>query len=407
MKNKKISDALTNIDAEYIEKAADYSVKKKHKKLGWLKWGAAAACFTLAIFAGIKLLPQNEPDRFSELPMLSISETVTGMGYEGYMAYDCSELVNANPLTENVKATALPVYQNPLSYDGNNVVSGADFDKMEEFLMDIAGKLGLDTSNLTITDDAPNEETKQKIIEKLQKVGSTVPEGYFNPTKLKAEADGVKIEVDRSMTATIRFTTAVRLPEEYNFTYFASYEDNVAVAEYLKSEYRELFGAEEPRINVCGGDYDTDGQQKYSIEIFDAGKNDIEQIVNYNFNRVVFSRDDNGELFMIRIYKPNLSKKLGDYPIIDSEQAKELLSNGNYITTVPNEFPGEEYIKKTELIYRTGEYEEYYMPYYRFYVELPDKEQENRLKTYGAYYVPAVESAYISNVPTWDGEFNS
>lgn len=407
MKNKKISDALTNINAEYIEKAADYSVKKKPKKLDWLKYGAVAACLTLAIFAGIKLFPQNEDDRISELPMLSISETVTEMGYEGYMAYDCSELVNANPRAEDFETTTLPVYQNPLSYDENNIVSGADFDKMEEFLMEIASRLGLDTNNLTVTDDAPDEETKQKIIEKLQKVGSTVPEGYFNPTKLKAEAEGVKIEVDCSMTATIRFTPAVQLPEEYNFTHFASYEDNIAVADYLKNEYRELIGADEPQVNVCGGDYDTNGRQQYSIEFFDAGENDVEQIVNYNFNRTVFSRDDNGELFMIRIYKPNLSKKTGNYPIIDSEQAKELLLNGNYITTVPNEFPGEEYIKKTELIYRTGEHEEYYMPYYRFYVELPDKEQENGLKTYGAYYVPAVESAYISNMPTWDGGFDS
>lgn len=42
-----------------------------------------------------------------------------------------------------------------------------------------------------------------------------------------------------------------------------------------------------------------------------------------------------------------------------------------------------------ELIYRTGEHEECFMPYYRFYVELPEDERENGLKTYGAYYVPA------------------
>ena len=63
-------------------------------------------------------------------------------------------------------------------------------------------------------------------------------------------------------------------------------------------------------------------------------------------------------------------------------------------------------LKKAELIYRTGEYEEYYMPYYRFYVELPEEERENGLKTYGAYYVPAVESSYIYNMPVWDGSFN-
>ena len=29
------------------------------------------------------------------------------------------------------------------------------------------------------------------------------------------------------------------------------------------------------------------------------------------------------------------------------------------------------------------------------------------MKTYGAYYVPAVEQRYISNMPSWDGSFNS
>lgn len=45
------------------------------------------------------------------------------------------------------------------------------------------------------------------------------------------------------------------------------------------------------------------------------------------------------------------------------------------------------------------------MPYYRFYVELPEEESDG-MKTYGAYYVPAVEEKYISNMPLWDGSFN-
>jgi hypothetical protein len=65
-----------------------------------------------------------------------------------------------------------------------------------------------------------------------------------------------------------------------------------------------------------------------------------------------------------------------------------------------------EYVAKVELVYRTGGTEQYFMPYYRFYVELPDMERENGLKTYGAYYVPAVEGEYISNMPVWDGRFN-
>ena len=112
-------------------------------------------------------------------------------------------------------------------------------------------------------------------------------------------------------------------------------------------------------------------------------------------------------MFIARIYQTDLSKKLGDYPIISAKQAKALLLNGNYITTVPYEVADAKYIKKVELIYRASNYDEVFMPYYRFYVELPEEKRDNGLNTYGAYYVPAVESSYISNIPKWDGSFNN
>ena len=358
-----------------VVESADTARNKK--KISRIKRGAAAACFAVIVFAVAVLFLHDEPELSSNLPMLSISEnTSDGMGYEGYMAYDISELVNANPWNEESEISALPVYQNLLHYDENHNTSGADFDKMQEFILDVAGRLGLDPNNLTITDS------------------------------VIMEAEGIKIEVDQTMTATIYFDPAISLPEEYNFTHYASYADTVAAADYLKSEYGELIGMDNPQVNIHGGDYNIYSQQSFSIEFFDTANREIEQIINYNFNRVAFYCDDNGELFLARVYQPNLSKKIGDYPIITSDQAKELLLNGNYISTVPYEFPGAEFIKKVELIYRTGGYEEYYMPYYRFYVELPEAEHENGLKDYGAYYVPAVEGSYISNMPTWDGSFN-
>ena len=64
-------------------------------------------------------------------------------------------------------------------------------------------------------------------------------------------------------------------------------------------------------------------------------------------------------------------------------------------------------VKKAEIVYKTGDYETYYMPYYRFYAELPEKEQENGLKTYGCYYVPAVNGRYLEVVPSERGFLTS
>lgn len=157
-----------------------------------------------------------------------------------------------------------------------------------------------------------------------------------------------------------------------------------------------------------GGDYskyDTKLQQEYQIEFYDKGENDVDAIINYNFNQFAFDCDDNGKFYLASICQPDLSKKMGDYPIINTKKAKELLLKGNYITTVPYKIPGENFIAKVELVYRTGAREEYFMPYYCFYVELPEEERDG-LKTYGAYYVPAVEKEYLTNMPLWDGSFN-
>ena len=157
------------------------------------------------------------------------------------------------------------------------------------------------------------------------------------------------------------------------FRSHASYEEVAAAAEYLKNEYDHIIGIDNPQINIYGGNYNIYHQQSYWMEFFDGSGNDVEQIIQYNFYPVAFYQNEEGKLFLARIYQPDLSQKVGDYPVITAERAKELLINGNYYTTVPYEMPGVEYVAKTELIYMTGEREQYYMPYYHFYIEVPEQ----------------------------------
>ncbi len=56
MKKKIISDAITNMRTEYIEKAADYTVQKKNNKSHWVKWGAVAACLALVLTLAIPVV---------------------------------------------------------------------------------------------------------------------------------------------------------------------------------------------------------------------------------------------------------------------------------------------------------------------------------------------------------------
>ena len=183
----------------------------------------------------------------------------------------------------------------------------------------------------------------------------------------------------------------------------------LAVAKYLQTEYSSIIDFENPQINITGGDYNIYNQQNYDIEFFNDSGDITQNIINYKFNRVAFSCYSDNNLWMIRIYQPDLSQKIGDYPIITKEKATELLSNGNFASSVPFDFPGVEYVKKVELVYRNAYWlDKIYMPYYKFYIELPERENwhGNGEKEYGAYYVPAVDGKYLKNMPVYDGSFN-
>lgn len=434
MRKEQISDALNLLDDAILEETDRLRNREGRKRAGSLwKWAAAAAGLLLAACVGWIVMEQkqnqsgqdsslhasHDPEGRQEpgtqetggaagLPMLSVTEIgqEEAAGYEGVRVHDISELVNANPWGEALGISSLPVYENVLSYDERYIAQGGDFHKMREFLIEVAGSLGLEEESLTITDDVPDEETKQIITEKLEMGGDTVPEGYFNPTKLIGEAEGLKIQVNQAMTATVSFEPAVSLPEEYHFTHYAAYGELAETAEYLEKEYEDFIGMEHPAANIYGGSYNIDLQQSYWIEFYDRAEDMVQRIINYNFNRTAFYCDDQGRLYLARSFRPDLSRMVGEYPIITAEEAKEFLRKGNYITTAPYEMPGEEFIGKVELVYRAGERERYYMPYYRFYVELPEAAMDDGLKAYGAYYVPAVESAYLSDMPVWDGSFN-
>lgn len=416
MMAEQLHDALNLLDDRFLEEARESREQTRPRRPAWQRWGALAACLAVTIFVGTRALPKptgpsgENPSAGPEdtrLPMLTLSDDgAAAMGYEGYMAYNIDELVNQNPWTPETALSTLPVYRNALAYDENHRVQNADFDRMRVVLVDVAAKLEMDTENIPITDNTPDEEYQKAVTEKFAAVGDTVPEGYFEPDSLIMEGESVKLTVDETLTVRIDFDPAVELPQEYNFTHYATLEETEATAEYLSVEYKGLLsGMEEPTLNITGGDRNIYGDQSYQIEFYDAGGDVETQVVNYNFNRVAFYCDDDGKLFLARVYGADLSQKLGDYPVIGTEEAEKLLEAGNYITSVPYEMPGAEYVRKVELIYRTGSHEKTYLPYYRFLVELPEEERPEGMKDYGAYYVPAVEGQYITNMPLWAGGF--
>ncbi len=405
MNAKHISDALEQLDDGLLDGANALRGSAK-RRANRPKWIGAAACLVVAVCAGAGLLytgrdlPQTD---VADLPKLPLSEEVShpnGMGYEGYLAYDVSELISGSPWQETDNLQTLPVYRNPVICDQAGApVDGIDLDAMEARALEVAGRLGVDAE---IQDNAPTEEEIAAVQEKL----GEIPEGYFDPVEVNALGDGVEITVGANLTAEILFDPALALPEGYNFNYHAPYEDMKAVSDYLLGQYGALLAMDDPQIEPTGGGYTYSGEQMYEITACDRTGGETQRLLSYSFNRASFSCDEEGRLWIIRLEGMDLSQKVGDYPVITPEAAKKLLVGGKYITNVPHELPGAEYVKGVELLYLTGRQEQYFMPYYRFLVELPQAARENGLHTYGAYYVPAVEEAYLTGLPVWSGSFN-
>jgi hypothetical protein len=356
MNSKDLYKAVGDIDEKFIE---DADATKTHKTMRavplapWLKWAAPiAACLVIAVAVVIPTIlnrpqnvtPSDAPQITGNLPLLSLPTDQGAYGFEGYMAHDISELSNGNPWRENDVFETLPVFENTVGEDNTSAL--------------------------------------------------------FN--------GGGKI--NEAWTRTL-FDPAVELPDEYSFSFNTTEQQAKEAMDYLLTQYEDVVKMEKPKTALFG-DYNIYGERNYSYYAYEnIGDNALAKILGFNFDKVMFAPNDDGQLWLIDRYKWDLSQKLGDYPVISLNEAREQLLHGDYITTVFDVPPTEQTIARVELIYRTSRYDTVLMPYYRFLVELQKNWNENAvqagLKTYGAYYIPAVRGEYLANLPEgWSGQFN-
>ena len=316
------------------------------------------------------------------------------------MYYSAEELENGNPWREDMALETLPVFRNG-SYDpsGAGVSLGLTEAEMIAELESAAKVLGLEIL-----------DTKAETNTTKSEDGTIVPGDTVYSICAITGRGNLTIYANGSLVYDL--PSGYELPEGYHFTYSNNSDSEAeATMAYLTETYAPFLNYDHPEI-VLQGDYTFSGDYIRRYLVYDSGTNMTERILNYNFRAAQFAPDDSGYLMLIRISDGlRMAKKLGDYPLISVAEAKEKLLDGQYQTSVPAAMPGEKYIAKVELVYRSGPREETLLPYYRFYVELQDADgwqmtQSNGLKTYGAYYVPAIQDDYISNLSTYNGYFN-
>lgn len=331
--------------------------------------------------AGGSEAPCSPPEELAPdgLPLLEPGFADGGMGFEGLLYYRFSEMDNGNPWREEMEPETLPVFRNG-AYHPSGVPVGLGVEEMEERARAAGAALGLEDLSITYR----RAEIEDDVIP------------YDQIVCVTAIARGVEIDAMADGGLVVQFDGGLPLPEEYQFAYHGTTRQEAeAVLDYLTDRYAALLNLRQPQ-KALFGEYNIYGEFSWDYRVYDAAGDDTEDLLNYGYRCVQFAPDGNGNLALIRLCDGlACAEKLGDYPVISLEEARQSLLEGKYFTSVPVDFPGEDYVCGGELVYRNVAVEKVLLPYYRFYAELPEEEQENGLKLFGAYYVPAIEPRYF------------
>lgn len=168
---------------------------------------------------------------------------------------------------------------------------------------------------------------------------------------------------------------------------------------------KELFQIEDPLVDVNVGyavSQDDKVEKDYFIEVYETEQNPVDKFVS-QLQSVSLYTDDDGYLYGYRIKKKDTSTFIGNYPIKSLEEAKAELHSGKYrsdIGSIPGITIDLDEIAYIELVYLDDESLDYFLPYYKFYVPTEFKDSyftkhHIPLKSYGTFYVPAIESKYL------------
>lgn len=381
MNGEVILNAMNFIDEEILynaEQARNGKKEKIDKKAYRILM--AAACF---IFAAVSALFINALIA-ANLPKLELTvNNGDGMGFEGPFLKNPDDFESGNPWKYSVLTSRLPVYESK-SHDEKGTPCGLSEKELDSAVADVASALNAN------------------IISISKLYANDLHGGYENDFVycITADTDIASITANAAGGLTVDFNYPVSYPYEF---------DAAKATEYFTAKYNSLIASiisfEKPEICIST-EYNVYGEIHRTFRVYDKSGNKKEDIINYNLNFAEFRIENDGTLTSIYISASlRLCNEIAQYPIISEKKAKEKLISGNYISSVLQyNFPGEEYIAKIDLVYKSNKGETV-APYYRFLVELPEAPVVCGSKNYGIYYVPAVKDKYISSITLIDSEF--
>ena len=286
---------------------------------------------------------------------------------------DFDKLAEKLPWSEGRANAALPIYKN-LSYTGA-----------------LGEAVYLDEGILWTMAEEIATKLEMEIIG--SRYTSVTDENDIVATGIVATTNLGTIEVNGRGEVYVSFTDGVALPPGYELSSEASKTNADKNVDFLISYYWDVIGIDDLTPDSYAT-YDLEGNRQMNHRAVGTrnGSSDVE---SYYFNQVYFYHDEQGKLTGFRFGDCRIAtENLGFYPLITLEEAKVLLQEGKYDTHAWAPFVYDEAnIRRIELMYRTSRSDEYYQPYYCFYLLLEDG------VTYGKFYVPAAQGGELFEAP--------
>lgn len=377
--------AMTEIEDRYLVEAEPVQVEpsvasnevqdsKSVIQQVWKKYQISImACVLFLIFV-LFVWPKNpiqEPDKITiDTGLEGLVQILDG---DTMSVEDFDKLAEKLPWSEGRANAALPIYKN-LSYTG---ALGAAVYLDEGILWTMAEEIA----------------TKLEMEIIGSRYTSVTDEDNVVATGIVATTDLGTIEVNGRGEVYVSFTDGVTLPPGYELSSEASKTNADKNVDFLISYYWDVLGSDDLTPDSYAI-YDLEGNRQMNHRAVGT-RNGYSDVESYYFNQVYFYHDEQGKLTGFRFGDCRIAtENLGFYPLITLEEAKVLLQEGKYDTHVWAPFVYDEAnIRRIELMYQKNKSDEYYQPYYCFYILLEDG------VTYGKFYVPAAQGVELFEAP--------
>lgn len=372
MNAEAIISSMSFLDDDLLLEAEIRRNKKEKKKNSLKPAIAIAACFALIAVSALCYNAFSNP----KLTKLSVQFSDYSMGFEGEFLDSTEEYESGYPT--NHRFITMPVYTDNC-HDEKGTPCALTESQLEERLQK--------TSELT----GISIETKTEYY------ANDLYGGYENDFvyNITTESESGSIIVNSAGGVTAVFSKPRRVDYDFDPTKKENREKIIKHYSDMFSHFiSEFIDFDSPDF-ITSREMLADCSYVYIYRAYDSSGNRKDDVLRSSLQYAEFRIDDNGNLYSIHISDSLIdTEKIGDYPVKSESDAKKELLEGDYFSSVPYEIKGDNFIVKSELIYKSNG--EIFIPCYKFLVELPDAPQNAKYKTYGIFYVCAVKDNYLA-----------